>query len=113
VIEPELGFDPVIVGFQFALYFVWLMFVSWMISRMIRDGIPPVRAGLCVVTGVIITWIPALARHIFDLNLAGLASFGWGDLIVQLGAPLAVFLCGWWWFHRQRVEDRDIAEIFE
>jgi hypothetical protein len=113
VIDPELGFDPVVVGTQFGVYLLWLVFVCWCLSRMIRDFVPPTRAALCVAAGVGLTWAPAILPKALTLSVTLPESFGWGDVIVQAGAPLAVFLFGWWWFQSHWIDREEIADIFK
>ena len=111
--EFELGFDPLTIGPPFALYAIWLGFLSWLISKMIERGKPPLRAAACVAASVIVAWMPTLPSLVFDFSEAFPASLEWPGLIVQIGAPLAVFLGQWWWFQRHWIEPENIEEIFE
>lgn len=111
--DPGAGFDPVTIGSAFALYAVWLTFLSWMMSKMIERGKPPLRAAACVTASIIIAWAPTLPSLLFDFSNALPDSIGWPDLIVQIGAPLAIFFAAWWWFRRYRIDREDIAKVFE
>ena len=102
------------VATYFALYFVWLMFLSWLVSRVVGDGKPVTRAALCVVIAVAIAWAFHFALHAMDLDVIVVTrGFFWVAVAIEFCAPLAVFLWEWWSFQRHWTDDDDIEEIFE
>ena len=111
--ESEWGFDPLTIILPFGLYALWLVFLSWLIGKMIERGKPPLRAAACVAASVIVAWAPKLPSLVFHFSEALPDSIGWPDLIVHISAPLAVFFGQWWWFHTHRIDREDIAKVFE
>jgi hypothetical protein len=80
---------------------------------MVRVGIVPIRAALCVAISVVISWTPVLVRRMFDVDPVSTDPLTLDYLAVQLGAPLAAFAWLWWWLDRHSPDDQDLAEIFE
>lgn len=106
-------FHPVIAALQFALYSAWLMFLSWKISEILRGGIVPIRAALCVAASVAISWSPVVIRRLFDVDPSAAGPFTLDYLAVQLGAPLVAFVWLGWLLDRRRADDEDLPRIFE
>ncbi|MDF7774011.1 hypothetical protein P1X14_02025 [Sphingomonas sp. AOB5] len=99
--------------FQLALYSVWLMFLGWKVSEMVRSGPAPVRAALCVAIGIAISWSPLLIRRLFDVDPSAAGPATLDYLFVQVGAPLVAFVSLWAWLGRRRADDKDLSKIFE